>query len=111
MVEINKEFIEQLLDIVNIDADSKVRSKQGYGKFSITEYYGSKDKTQICMELWYKPTKIYIGMDKMLMRKCYDLTLDHLEVFQSVFYKEVVSYLTGDQESHKLINYGISYIK
>lgn len=105
-MEITKEFIDQLLDIVNLDADSKVRSKSGYGRFSITEYNGSKDGRQVCMELWYKPTKIYIGMDNMLLRKCYDLTVDHLEVFQSQFYREVVRYLTGHPDSHKLIQWG-----
>ncbi len=58
------------------------------------------------MELWYNPTKIYTGIDSMLMRKCYDLTVDHLEVFQSQFYFEVITYLTGNPETHKLINYG-----
>ena len=107
-MEITKEFIEKLLHIVNLDADSKIRSKSGYGRFNIVEYEGSKDGRQVCMELWYKPTKINIGMDKILLRKCYDLTVDHLEVFQSVFYEEVIRYLTGHPDSHKLIQYGIS---
>jgi hypothetical protein len=107
-MEITKEFINQLLYIVNLDADSKIRSKSGYGKFSIIEYNGSKNGRQVCMELWYKPTKMDIGMDKILLRKCYDLTLDHLQVFQSQFYQEVVRYLTGHPDSHKLIQYGIS---
>ena len=105
-MEITKEFIEQLLELVNKQADSKIRSKPGYGRFSINEYKGSKDGRQVCMELWYKPTKIHIGFNELLLRKCYDLTLDHLEVFQSVFYQEVVNSLTGSERCVKLVQYG-----
>ncbi len=105
-MEITKEFIEQLLELVNKQADSKIRSKQGYGRFSIVEYEGSKDGRQVCMELWYKPTDSYLGFNELLLRKCYDLTVDHLEVFQSVFYQEVINVLTGSEKSVKLVQYG-----
>jgi len=103
-MEITKEFIEQLLELVNKQADSK----PGYGRFSINEYEGSKDGRQVCMELWYKPTKIHVGFNELLLRKCYDLTLDHLEVFQSVFYQEVVNSLTGSERCIRLVQYGKS---
>ena len=106
-MEISKEFIDQLLDIVNKDADSKVRSKQGYGRFEIQEWTTNQGKG-VCFTLWYKPTKIDIGFDKVILRKTYDLTVDHLEVFQSQFYYEVVRYLTGHPDAHKLIQQGIT---
>lgn len=108
MKEINKEFIDQLLDLVNLDADSKVRSKSGYGRFNIEEYYShaSGNKTEITMELWYRPTRMYVGMDSVLLRKCYNPSEDNLSEFQSQFYQEVVRYLTGHPDTHKLIQYG-----
>jgi hypothetical protein len=60
------------------------------------------------MELWYKPTErdSSFGFNELLLRKCYDLTLDHLEVFQSVFYEEVVRVLTGSVKSVNLVQNG-----
>lgn len=105
MQEISKQFIDQLLDIVNLDADSKVRSKSGYGRFEIDEWTTNMGKG-VCFTLWYKPTKIHEGFNLVVLRKNYDLTVDHLEVFQSQFYQEVVRYLTGHPDSHKLIQHG-----
>lgn len=108
-MEISKEFIDQLLELVNMNSDSKVRSKQGFGRFNIEEYQGDKLGRQVCMELWYRPTRWNLGMDKVLLRKCYDLTLDHIEVFRSVFYYEVIRVLTSSEESVKLVNRGIIF--
>lgn len=106
-MKITKEFIQQLLDIVNLDADSKVRSKPGYGRFEIDKWTINEGKG-VCFTLWYKPTKIDIGFNKVVLRKNYDLTVDHLEVFQSQFYQEVVRYLTMHPDAHKLIQHGIT---
>lgn len=107
-MEITTEFINQLLEFVNKQADSKVRSKSGYGKFSINEYFCNVKgrNPQVCMELWYKPTKYCIGFNELLLRKCYDRTLAHLEEFQSTFYQEVINTLTGSEKCVKLVQYG-----
>ena len=109
-MEITKEFIDQLLDIVNLDADSKVRSKPGYGRFILTELFSNvvmdtelgDDKIQFTLEYNSRETK----QSTILLRKVYDLTLASYWEFRSQFYQEVVRYLTGHQESHKLIQWG-----
>lgn len=106
MEDISKDFINTFLKIVNRNSNSSVRSKAGYGIFEIDEWkiYGVN---KVCMTLWYRPTKYLEGFDQIVIRKTYDLTLDHLEVFQSHFYYDVITYLTGSHEACKLINNGI----
>jgi len=110
MQEISKEFIDQLLHIVNLDADSKVRSKSGYGRFIITELFSNlvmdtelgDDKIQFTLEYNSRETK----QSTILLRKVYDLTRASYTAFKSQFYQEVIRYLTGHPDSHKLIQYG-----
>lgn len=107
MVEISKEFIDKLLAIVNIDSDSKVRSKSGYGRFELEEWPVNNGEG-VCFTLWFKPTKIAIGFDKMVLRKTYNIKPYLIEDFRQQFYYEVAKFLTGHPDAHKLINHGIT---
>ena len=43
-MKVTKEFIDTFLKIVNKQADSKVRSKSGYGTFKLNELFEQDDK-------------------------------------------------------------------
>lgn len=105
-MEISKEFIDKLLELVNKESNSKVRSKPGYGIFELQEWSVNNGEG-ICFTLWFKPTKFYVGFDKIVLRKTYNIKPYLLEDYRQQFYYEIVKYLTGHPNTHKLIHYGI----
>lgn len=105
-MEISKEFIDKLLELVNKESDSKVRSKPGFGIFELEEW-SINNGEGVCFTLWFRPTKLHIGFDKIVLRKTYNIKPYLLEDYRQQFYYEIVKYLTGHPDAHKLINHGI----
>jgi hypothetical protein len=105
MIDISKEFITMFLDIVNLNSDSHIRSKKGYGIFEIIESIDNVHN-KVYMELVYIPTRVNNQPNKSCIRKVYNLEIAPLDDFRSAFYQEVVNYLTGSKNATNLINYG-----
>lgn len=104
-MEVNEEFINTLLNIVNLNSNSKVRSKAGYGVFEIKEEVLQEDN-KLYMELYFKPTKVLNPVNTSLIRKVYDLNLHDKNEFKYWFYREVITFLTASKITADLISKG-----
>jgi hypothetical protein len=108
-MEITKEFIDTFLQIVNKQADSKVRSKPGYGTFKLNELFEQDDHdlNKVEMNLEYTSRE---GQSILVFRKKYYLQDASLEEFRSHFYNEIVDVFllsVGPNNTRKLISDGI----
>lgn len=109
-MEISKDFIDKFLQIVNQQSNSMVRSKPGFGKFSINEVLMDYRNSETLFTLDYTELDRVERTKELGKYNCFKITfIGNNSEFKSEFYKRVVEWFIFSKTTD-LINYGIKSI-
>ena len=99
-MEVTKEFIDTFLKIINLRADSKIRSKAGYGKFEYKVLDPILINDEYCTEFQLNfisrdidPDIIDTRIHNCFRKRFYSvIILDESNSFYDQFYQEIVEW-------------------
>ena len=100
-MKVTKEFIDTFLKIINLQADSKVRSKQGYGRFEHKVYPSAMNingEYTTEFELNFIPRNIDPEIIDTRVHNCFRkrfhsvIALDESNSFYDQFYQDIVEW-------------------
>lgn len=99
-MEVTKEFIDTFLKIINLRADSKIRSKAGYGKFEYKVLDPILINDEYCTEFQLNfisrdidPDIIDTRIHNCFRKRFYSvIILDESNSFYNQFYQEIVEW-------------------
>jgi len=100
-MKVTKEFIDTFLKIINLQADSKVRSKQGYGRFEYKVYPSAMNingEYTTEFELNFIPRNIDPEIIDTRVHNCFRkrfhsvIALDESNSFYDQFYQDIVEW-------------------
>jgi|JI10StandDraft_1071094.scaffolds.fasta_scaffold1171165_2 hypothetical protein len=100
-MKVTKEFIDTFLKIINLQADSKVRSKQGYGRFEYKVYPSAMNingEYTTEFELNFIPRNIDPEIIDTRVHNCFRkrfhsvIALDESSSFYDQFYQDIVDW-------------------